>query len=285
MRRRAQPLSTNQSTGMARFRQYSLAKIFGVWAAAALPMGFLAWVCVPLLRDQLGGRDPFIESLLICLNVGLLWTLALTLILLRREHGGLEWSRVVDGLWLRSPRSPKTGKIGGTVWLWAIPFVLLSAAINALPIDPEGPLPRDLPVLLQKDQARLETFFSGSWGWFALLVLVNFLAPVVEELFFRGLLLPRMRKVFGRIDWVVYGAIFAPLPPAPAVEYACQHPRRGADSAFPTKRYQSIWIGLITHTVPSFVILGVVLRAGAVNRGSGLTPPTRRRRSPQARAC
>src|SRR5215213_4780247 len=145
-------------------RQYSLAKIVGVWAAAALPMAFLAWVCVPLLRDQLGGRDPFIESLLICLNVGLLWILALTLILLRREQGRLEWSRVVDGLWLRSLRSPKTGKIGGTVWLWAIPFVLLSVAINALPIDPEGPLPRDLPVLLQKDQNRLETFFSGSWG-------------------------------------------------------------------------------------------------------------------------
>ena len=41
-------------------------------------------------------------------------------------------------------------------------------------------------VLLQKDQNRLETFISGSWGWFALLVLVNFLAPVVEELFFRA---------------------------------------------------------------------------------------------------
>ena len=240
-------------------RQYSLAKIVGVWAAAALPMGFLAWVCVPLLRDQLGGRDPFIESLLICLNVGLLWILALTLILLRREQGRLEWSRVVDGLWLRSPRSPKTGKIGGTVWLWAIPFVLLSAAINALPIDPEGPLPRDLPVLLQKDQNRLETFFSGSWGWFALLVLVNFLAPVVEELFFRGLLLPRMRKVFGRIDWVVNGAIFGLYHlhqpwsmPASVLDGALTQ-------AFPTKRYQSIWIGLITHTLPSFVIIGVVL--------------------------
>ena len=69
-------------------------------------------------------------------------------------------------------------------------------------------MPRDLPVLLQKDQARPETFFSGSWGWFALLVLVNFLAPVVEELFYRGLLPPRMRKVLERIDWVVNGAIF-----------------------------------------------------------------------------
>ena len=52
-----------------RSSEYSLAKIVGVWAAAA--DGFLARVCVPLLRDQLGGRDPFIESLLICLNLGL----------------------------------------------------------------------------------------------------------------------------------------------------------------------------------------------------------------------
>lgn len=134
-------------------QQYSLAKIVGVWAAAALPMGFLAWIAVPLLRDQLGGRDPFIEALLICFNVGLLWILVLTLILLRHEQGRLEWSRVADGLWLRSPQSPKTGKVGGKVWLWVIPFVLLSAAINALPIDPDGPLPRDLPLLLEKDEA------------------------------------------------------------------------------------------------------------------------------------
>ena len=29
--------------------------------------------------------------------------------------------------------------------------------------------------------------------------------------------------------------------------------------AFPTKRFQSTWMGLITHTIPSFVIIGVVL--------------------------
>jgi uncharacterized protein len=143
--------------------------------------------------------------------------------------------------------------------LWAIPFVLLPAAIDALPIDPEGPLPRDLPVLLQKDQNRLETFFSGSWGWFALLVWVSFLAPWVEELFFRGLLLPPMRKVCGRIDWVVNGAMFGLYHlhqlwsmPASILDGALAQ-------AFPTKRYQSTWMGLITHTIPSFVIIGVVL--------------------------
>jgi uncharacterized protein len=29
--------------------------------------------------------------------------------------------------------------------------------------------------------------------------------------------------------------------------------------AYPTRRFQSTWMGLITHTVPSFVIIGVVL--------------------------
>ena len=161
----------------------------------------------------------------------------------------------------------------------------LSAAINALPIGPEGPLPRDLPVLLQKDQNRLETFFSGSWGWFALVVLVNFLAPWVEELFFRGLLLPRMRKVFGRIDWVVNGAIFGLYH----LHQPWSMPASILDSAltqaFPTKRYQSIWIGRSSRTLFRASSSSGGSGAGAMNRGSGLTPPTRRRRSPQARAC
>jgi uncharacterized protein len=39
----------------AAVRQYSLAQILAVWAAAAVPMGLLAWVVAPWLEDQLGG--------------------------------------------------------------------------------------------------------------------------------------------------------------------------------------------------------------------------------------
>ena len=35
--------------------QYSLAKILGIWAAAALPMAALAWIVAPLVADRLGG--------------------------------------------------------------------------------------------------------------------------------------------------------------------------------------------------------------------------------------
>src|SRR5215207_2469967 len=240
-------------------RQYSLAQILAVWAAAAVPMGVLAWLVAPWLGDQLGGRDPFIEALLICFNVGLIWQLVLVLILIRREQVGLEWSRVRDALWLRPPRDPKTRRVGGRVWWWVLPFVVLSAAVNAVPapINPAGPLPRDLPRAIETD--RVEHFFSSNWSGFALLVAVALLAPVVEELVFRGLLLPRMRAVFGRGDFVASGTLFAVYHvhqpwtiPASLIDGI-------VNQAYPTRLFQSTWMGLITHTVPSFVIIGVVL--------------------------
>ena len=48
--------------------QYSLAKILGVWAAAALPMAALAWVVAPWIAGRLGGPVPLGRALL-----ALLW--------------------------------------------------------------------------------------------------------------------------------------------------------------------------------------------------------------------
>ena len=238
-------------------RQYSLRRILAVWAAAAVPMGILAWLAVPWLRDQLGGRDPFIEALLICLNAGLLWVIALVLILVRREQGSLAWSHVRDALWLRAPRDTKSQRVGGKVWLWALPFVVLSGLVNALPIDPTGPMPRDLPKLIDTDRAA--HFFTGNWGWFAMVVAVALLAPIAEELLFRGLLLPRMRAAFGKRDFVANGVLFTLYH----VHQPWSMPATLIDGtinqAFATKRFRSTWMGLITHTAPSFVIIGVIL--------------------------
>jgi uncharacterized protein len=239
-------------------RQYSLGKILGVWAAAAVPMGALAWIVAPWLRHRLGGRDPFIEALLICFTAGLLWLLALVLILVRRELGSLEWSRVRDALWLRAPQDPKTGRVGGKFWWpWALLFIFGTALVNSGVIDPEGPLPRDLPNAINTD--RVEHFFSGNWGWFAVTVLFMLLAPVVEELLFRGLLLPRMRAVFAKRDFVVNGALFGLYH----VHQPWSMPASVIDGivnqAYPTRRFRSIWIGLIVHTLPSFLMIGIVL--------------------------
>jgi membrane protease YdiL (CAAX protease family) len=221
-------------------------------------MALLAWVVAPWLSRQITTRDPFIDALLICFNVGLLWMLALVLILLRRERGTLAWPDVRDGLWLRSPRDPRTGRVGGRVWWWALPFTILSAAVNLLPIDPTGPLPRDLPEAILT--TRVADYFSGNWYGFAMLMVNAFLAPVVEELVFRGLLLPRMRRACGRADVVVNGALFTLYHlhqpwsmPATLIDGI-------VNQAYPTRRFRSAWIGIITHTSLSFLIVGVVLK-------------------------
>jgi uncharacterized protein len=67
----------------AAVRQFSLAQILTVWAAAAIPMAVLAWVVAPLLGALLGGETGFIKALVLCITAGLIWQFVLTLILTR----------------------------------------------------------------------------------------------------------------------------------------------------------------------------------------------------------
>ena len=53
----AAPLDTATSDDRTRdLPQYSLRKILGIWAAATVPMGLLAWVVTPWMSSWLGGR-------------------------------------------------------------------------------------------------------------------------------------------------------------------------------------------------------------------------------------
>jgi hypothetical protein len=111
----------------AAVRQYSLAQILAVWAATALPMGALAWIVAPLVAGQLDGPAPLMRTLLALLTVGLIWQFVLVVVLVFRERGSLSWSVLKDAVWLHSPCSPKTGRVGGWLWLVIIPFVVLYA--------------------------------------------------------------------------------------------------------------------------------------------------------------
>ena len=238
-------------------KQYSLAKILGVWAAAAVPMAVLAWIVAPWLADQLGGDEPLAKALLILLTAGLIWQFALTLILLRQELGGLQWPRVRDALWLRPPRDPNTGRVGGRVWGWAVVFLLLFGLWTLVPAIP-GPSPREFGDFIGSDRG--EAFFQGAWGWYAVLVvLVIFNTVLGEELLFRGLLLPRMRGVFGKRDWVANGTLFA----AYHLHQPWDIPRTLVDGifliAYPSRRYQSAWMGIIVHSTASVFALIFVL--------------------------
>ena len=239
--------------------QYSLAKILGIWAAAALPMGALAWVVAPLVAGQLDGPVPLMRTLLALLTIGLIWQFALVMVLVYRERGSLRWSVLKDALWLHSPRSPKTGRVGGRLWLVVIPFVLLYAAEGAIPILSVIPpvASHDFSVFLGSDAG--QAFMSGNWVWFAVIVaLFVFNTALGEELLFRGLLLPRMQGAFGRWDWVANGLLFAfyhlhePwLIPSSLVDIFAL--------SYPSLRYRSALIGIIVHSSQSFLFLALLL--------------------------
>jgi membrane protease YdiL (CAAX protease family) len=237
--------------------QYSLAQIIGVWAAAAIPMAALAWLVAPWLRDQLSGDERLTKALLICLTAGLIWQFVLVLILMRLELGTLRWARLRDALWLRPPRDPKTGHVGGKVWWWAALFAFLGLVWALVP-QLSGPTSRDFAQFLSDDRG--EAFFRGAWGWFAVVVVFCVFNTVIgEELLFRGVLLPRMKGVFGKGDWVANGTLFA--------VYHLHQPWSIPGSlvegifleAYPSKRFRSAWMGIIVHSLQSVFVIIVVL--------------------------
>jgi Type II CAAX prenyl endopeptidase Rce1-like len=85
--------------------------------------------------------------------------------------------------------------------------------------------------------------------------------PRAEDLeqLFRGLLLPRMQGVFGRRDWIANGLLFGlyhlHVPwaiPTSLVNGVFFY-------AYPTRRFESAWMGIIVHSAGSVFILGFIL--------------------------
>jgi uncharacterized protein len=239
-----------------RSEQYSLAKILGIWAAAALPMAALAWIVAPLVADRLDGSLALPRALLVLITVGLIWQFVLLLV--HRERGSLRWPVLKDALWLQAPRSPTTGRVGGRLWLVLVPALLIFTAEGFIPDPFPPPTGHDSAAFAQSDP--LAAFMSGNWVWFAIIVVLSVFNTILgEELLFRGLLLPRMRGAFGRFDWVANGLLFAlyhlHMPwviPATLVgdTFAL---------SYPSRRYCSALIGIIVHSSQSVLVLVLLL--------------------------
>ena len=235
--------------------QLGLRGIIAVWAAAAVPMGLLAWVVAPLVADQMSGPNALIRALIITLTAGLVWQFVLVMALVRREQGSLRPSVLRDALWLRAPRAPRTGRRGGKLWLVVVPLIVASAVEGLLVIP--GPGARDFAEFLGSDAG--EGLLAGSWGWFAIIAaLVVFNTALGEELLFRGYLLPRMNGRFGRRDWLANGVFFAGYH----LHMPWVIPTTLLDTfilSYPAKRYRSALISIAVHSAQSILVLGLVL--------------------------
>jgi membrane protease YdiL (CAAX protease family) len=255
--------------------QYSLARILGIWALAAIPMGILSWVVFPALSPDFDS-DPLGAGVIrvVLLTLGLFWLFALSMIIVRQEEGDLRWATVKHRLRLNTPRDPKTGETRSRLWLWVIPFLIgivlwelvLTSLFDALWVsifpffaEPPG---YSLGAVLESQEI-LERLV-GAW-WFLALFVVNAIFNTIlgEEFLFRGVLLPKMEGVFGKWSWVANGVLFG--------FYHVHQPWGIVGSVisgvflytFPAWRFRSTWMAIIVHSAQSvffaFLILGIVL--------------------------
>lgn len=244
-----------RATGIS-MPQYSRWQVIAVWAAAALPMALIAWVAAPFFAAREAGELALAKWLIGGLTLGLVWQGVLVMVLVLVERGDLRWATLKDALWLHAPTDPRTGKKGGWLWLVCLPLIAGLWLAGAVP-EPTHDEARNFAAFL--GSAAGQAFFAGNWPWYGVVViLVVFNTVLGEELLFRGLLLPRMSRAFGRADWLVNGVLFALYH----LHTPWVIPAAVLDAfwfAGPSKYYRSAWIGIVVHSTASVVILLLLL--------------------------
>ncbi|MDJ1016363.1 MAG: CPBP family intramembrane metalloprotease [Paracoccaceae bacterium] len=242
--------------------QYSLLKILAIWAAITAPMPILAFVVAPAFAEP--GTIRHGLTFWYLMIAGMIWQFIVSMIVLSQEGSLRSWATFRDRVWLAAPRDPKTGGRTWRLMWWLIPAFLFYAAIE---LSPLGPLLGRLilipfPFVAELPEMNLEMLadpqFVGAWWILAVaIVACIFNYALGEELLFRGVLLPKMRDVFGRWDWAANAVLFGPYP--------MHVPLRigfivvGALAwTLPSRYFRSNWFALILHGVKGVFLLIMV---------------------------
>jgi membrane protease YdiL (CAAX protease family) len=239
--------------------QYSLWQILGIWASTALPMGFIYWVVRPILIPR---ANPFVYLIFIVL--GMVWQGVVAYIILRREVKPFTWENIKNRLWLHTPSDPKTGVRSKWLYLWTIPFIVISIVgfanlgwLNELWVKP-------FPFLAPRPYAMIQNLAGpavGQWwllGVLAVQIIFNYLLG--EELIFRGILLPKMNGVFGKWDWIANHLLFS----AYHLHFIWTLPSRLIlDWMYPwqAKRFKSYWMSVIIHGSDAVFLIFIFIMA------------------------
>jgi CAAX protease family protein len=204
----------------------------------------------------------------------LIWQFVLCMIIVRQEAGNLRWTTIKRRLRLTAPQDLTTGERRGRLWLWVIPFIF-GIVVWEIVLGPYATRfwTALLPFVAEPPSHSLNAVFGsrevlgrlvGAWWFFGLFVVNAIFNTVVrEELLFRGVLLPRMKGVFGRWSWLANGVLFGFYHIHQPSSMLANAISGALLVAFPSWRFRSTWLGIVVHSVQSvwfaFLILGVVL--------------------------
>jgi membrane protease YdiL (CAAX protease family) len=268
----ATPATFKMEENNITIRQYSIRKILLIWAAAAVPIGICGWVIAPLLTKFFSNAGI---GRIIAITIGLAWQFILTLILLHNEYGKLNFNIIKNGLLLNHPKVPGTDRTNKLLWLLLIPLILLTAFFQIhitkiiinwwtalFPVFKEPAL-YSMTNYINSIEGRNE--ITGSWWILIIYVICAIFNTVLgEEFLFRGILLPRMNKVFKKFDWAVNGILFGLYHVHQPWGLVSTIILSSTMFALTAKCFKSTWFSIILHSGQSvfFIVLMFLIISG-----------------------
>ena len=197
------------------------------------------------------------------------------LALLRREGYPLKLRALRDRIRWRWPKDRKAWVLAGVVFILGRSLSITMGPANRSLASLPGFVPPDwwpaasnptIPV-----ESAADAFPDVSLQGNFLFVLVNFIVGLVfnifgEEIYYRGYLLPRMRGVFGKWDWVANGVLFT----LKHVYQRWLYPGilvGGLSFAFAFGPLGSLPLAMVYHWVGNFLFQMVFLAMAALGLG------------------
>lgn len=242
--------------------QYSLKKIILIWSVVTIPMPLLAFIVTPFLKQYTGIHISILFWVLMV--IGMLWQFVVSMWVIYKEFGSSKWAIIKKRTWLNAPFDPKTGKKKKKLFLWLIPATVAIGLFEYKLAEPLSHLLlRTFPFLSKFSYVNMEELldpqFIGAW-WLLPLALISCLFNYLlgEEFFFRGILLPKMKGVFGKYDWLANSFMFG--------LYHLHKPWMipsiiitSIPLTLTSAKFRSNWFAVILHGVEGLFILLVVL--------------------------
>ncbi len=242
--------------------QYSLATIAVLWLIVVIPTAFLSLGLAPWLI----ARIPYPPGLIYwgTIIAAMAWQAVVSLAVLVMERQVWTRDALRARLWLNAPKIPRTGKSRWQALWFIVPLGILAAfGLDQASAPLSTLLAQGLPHWATPDYGditRLATpEFKGAWSMLCIaLVSSVFNYALGEELFFHGILLPRMEGVFGRWAWIANGVLFG-----------CYHVHKAALMpsiilsccvySFAAQRYRSNWPAMLIHGFEGIILIAMVL--------------------------
>jgi uncharacterized protein len=245
--------------------QYQLRTIIVLWLLVAIPMGLLRFVVHPFLMLRVYLHPGLLYWWLMI--GGMVWQFFLSVIVLRRECSVWSWQWLKARLWLYPPTHPRRGLRWRRAYLYTVPFMLYAFVVESSGwFDGVSDWALSAwPGLRPPPYIQIETLRplaeNGAWyilGIAALSSVFNYLLG--EELFFRGVLLPRMTGTFRQWAWAANGVLFATYH-VHKIEEVPLFVVGSLFSSFLNQRYSSFWPGVVIHGVEGVALLTIITMA------------------------